>query len=261
MEIPGLEELLTTFSQMKPSQLVAQSTLTVDPATGDMTVVMSGLSTEAVTAFNALIDIAINTMAGAPMTAEDTPADEMSAMITVIKGMINDLANPENFSITMVYDKDLRMKAIDLHLAMDLTAVVAAEEEGASCIMTLDLGVDATYADQTVAAPADAASYPTMSLEELVEGLMENFGGNGPEEMASFCNIGVLTELSGQKMEFTYVEYDEEFNEIETTVIIFVPDEMMDTVTPLLGTQVIIVATGSGEVLDLVSIEPFIMEE
>ncbi len=238
-EIPGLAELLVSLTAIKPSELFASSSLTVDPATGAYTLVMSGLSDKAIQTLETLIALFTGTEGEIELTddAEEDLSGEIDGL-TFIQNILTSWKNSENLQITATFDKEFKLTDLDLLIKADITPLVTSDPEEGTASLSLNMSLDISYEKPMFEAPADADSYELITLDELANLL---FGGGMEGEYQIVCGTVANVTTDGEGNTFAvlvYTDYDENWNEIEVEHLVLVPEELVELVTSLKGSEV-----------------------
>ena len=235
--VPGLEVLLASLATIKPSELFASSSFEVDPATGAYTLVMSGLSDKAIQTIDAILAF-YSDMEG---DAEDSVEDEMygeADVLTTIKTILTSWMNPENLKITAIFDKEFKLTKLDLLVKADISAFVTSDPTEGTASMALNMSINVSYEKPSIQAPADADSYESITLDELVYLL---FGGGMEDEYQYVYGTvaNVSTDGEGNTVAvLVYDDYDDDWNKIEVEQLVLVPEELVELVNSLKGCEV-----------------------
>lgn len=237
--IPGLE----AFNDLKPSELFTSATLTVDPATGAYTLVMSGLSDKAIQTLETLIALFTGTEGEIELTddAEDDAEDETygeTDVLTAIKNILISFKNPENLKITMTFDKALKLTDLDLTAKADITPFVTSDPSNGTASASLNMSLDISYEKPTIETPADADSYEPTTLEELAN-LLFGGGMEGEYQFVYGTVANITTDDDGNTIAIlVYDDYDDDWNKIEVEQHVLVPEELVELVISLEGCEV-----------------------
>ncbi len=234
MAMPGVTELLTTLSTMKPEDIFAEATVTVDEATGATTVVLAGLSQKVLDTLENTLTVVCNFAAATDPSMSPVMVE---AMISSCMEFIKPFAATDAFYMTTVVDADNCLTAFDFVIDVDLSKALAYVGTEGSLTISAAFGIDVTYGNQTITVPA----MPTdpkylLTLEQVWAMIKENMVPPATDVFGVFGTVTAVDQTPGDaSLTFTYFYIDETETPVEVECMITLTDEDAEVLSAHIG--------------------------